>query len=315
MRRLIVHADDFGISEPINEGIVFAHQHGVLRSASMMACGAAYEHALQLARANPTLDLGVHLTFIEEWPVLDPASVPSLVDAEGRFHRNAYTFLSRYVRGKIRLAELRRECEAQIEKIRRSDLPLSHVDSHQHMHMLPGVLETVVDVAGRWGIEAMRLPRERLGIGRVRGISHVKRLCELAILRSCCARRRGRMWHTDGFFGFWVGGRLNKASLLRILADLPRRGTFELMCHPGFADPASPYRHWNYDWAGELEALVAPEVAQAVEREHIQLISYRDVVPTSEREGQGQAGATPTLDGETDAPRSTGAGAGAERAS
>src|SRR5881296_625665 len=117
MTRLIVHADDFGLSERINDGIVQAHRHGIVTSTSIMANGEAFAHAVALAQSAPTLDLGIHLTLIEERPVVSPAELPSLVDAAGGLHPHAIQFCQRYFSGRINLKEVRKELEAQVEKV------------------------------------------------------------------------------------------------------------------------------------------------------------------------------------------------------
>ena len=152
MLQLIVHADDFGLSEKVNEGILQAHRLGILTSASVMANGAAFEHAIEMWRSLPSLDLGIHLTLVEEQPVLDPAMVPSLVNETGQFYRHATIFAKRYFMGKIRLGEVRRELAAQINKVMSRGVTISHLDSHQHVHMLPQVLRVTLELAGEFGI-------------------------------------------------------------------------------------------------------------------------------------------------------------------
>src|SRR6266571_5105507 len=105
--KLIVHGDDFGISERINEGILRGHCHGILTSASIIANGEAFEHAATLARSTPSLDIGVHLTLIEEKPLLDPAELPTLVNPDGNFHPHVTNFARRYFSGRINLQEVR----------------------------------------------------------------------------------------------------------------------------------------------------------------------------------------------------------------
>src|SRR5215217_3286278 len=112
--RLIVHADDFGLSRSINEGILEAHCCGILTSASVMASGEAFDHAIQLVRGTPTLDVGVHLTLTEERPVLGCANIPTLLNDQGGFHANPGVFMQRYLFQRISLEDVRREFDAQI---------------------------------------------------------------------------------------------------------------------------------------------------------------------------------------------------------
>ena len=147
MLKLLVHADDFGLSEEVNEGILRAHRDGVLTSTSLMANGAAFEHAVGLTRTTPSLDVGIDLTLVEERPILDPREIPSLVDKDGRFHPHITTLAKLYLQGKIRPEEVHRELEAQIRKVRSHGVAISHADSHQHAHMLPDILRTTVELA------------------------------------------------------------------------------------------------------------------------------------------------------------------------
>ncbi|MDZ7343958.1 MAG: ChbG/HpnK family deacetylase, partial [candidate division KSB1 bacterium] len=158
--KIIVHADDFGLTEKINDGILWAHRYGILTSTSIMANGQAFAHAVALARAAPRLDVGVHLTLIEERPLLDPHEIPTLVGAEGKFHAHAIQFTRRYIAGRINLMEVAKELEAQVEKILSAGLNPTHLDSHQHVHMLPGVSRVAVALGRKYGIPAMRVPKE-----------------------------------------------------------------------------------------------------------------------------------------------------------
>jgi len=147
MKKIIVHADDFGLSEKVNEGILYAHREGILTSTSIMACGPAFDHAVHLIKEVDSLDIGVHLTAIEERPLLSPLYIPSLVTKEGRFYPHAKHFLKNYLLGRISLEEVRLEFTKQIEKILDSGIDITHIDSHQHIHILPGIFKITVSLA------------------------------------------------------------------------------------------------------------------------------------------------------------------------
>src|SRR6266849_6501592 len=114
--RVIVNADDFGLTARVNQGVLEAHTRGILTSASIMAVGQAFEHAARLARATPALDVGVHLTLVEERPLLPRYQIPSLVGPEGRFPRHADRFVLRYFAGRINLLEVRQELAEQCRR-------------------------------------------------------------------------------------------------------------------------------------------------------------------------------------------------------
>jgi hopanoid biosynthesis associated protein HpnK len=278
MLKLIVHADDFGLSERINEGIRQAHLNGILTSASLMASGPAFEQAVGICRTVPTLDVGVHLTLVGERPVLDPQTVPTLVDERGLFPRHATVFARQYFRNKFSLPEIRAELEAQIKKVLSHGISISHLDSHQHVHMLPQLLAITVDLARQYRIPCVRFPHETVRSFMWGGPAAFSRVAQLLGLRFFCyLGRRASIARANHFAGFFHGGKLNRENLKRVLEHLPLTGTCELMCHPGLDDPATPYGHWHYCWADELSSLTDPESADFLRRRGIKLISYREL--------------------------------------
>jgi hopanoid biosynthesis associated protein HpnK len=275
---LIVHGDDFGLSEGLNKGIVQAHRQGILTSTSLVASGVAFEHAVELAQTTPSLDIGVHLTLSDERPVLPPASVPTLLGSRERMHRDAATFTRRYLLGRISLDEVARELDAQIAKVRSQGLNVTHLDGHQHLHMLPGIRPVVGELARKHGIPAIRYPFETPRAYMLRQPAAAGRLAQLLALDTFCTLANVTdAKRTDHFVGFFFGGRLDKGNLLEVLSRLPRSGTCELMCHPGLADPGSGYGHWSYLWEEELAALTDGEVREFLRSRGIGLISYADL--------------------------------------
>lgn len=281
MIRLIVHADDFGISQKINEGILHAHAQGILTSTSIIASGAAFEHAIEICRLVPTLDVGVHLTLVEERPLLRADAVASLVNNEWRFHQNAKKFAKKYFTGKIRLQEVKNELEAQVRKVLSRGINVSHLDSHQHLHMLPKVHEVTVKIAKQFGIPAIRSTREKIHLGMLKNMGLFSRLFFLLVLnRIPRLPEDPEIKRTDYFLGFFFSGILNKMNLMKVFHRLPHTGTCELMCHPGFDDPNSRYTHWNYNWNDELNALTDPDVKEFIASNNIELISFRQLAET-----------------------------------
>lgn len=278
MLKLIVNADDLGLSEGVNEGILEAHRNGILTSASVMANGVAFENAIRLCRSVPSLDLGIHLTLVEEEPLLSAAAIPSLVGTGGRFHRHATAFIRKYVAGKIDLQDVRSELEAQIKKVLSQGIEISHLDSHQHLHMLPQIRHITTALANKYNIPAIRGPREYLRPYMLRRAGGISRLCQLFVLNTFCQLgRKMPARRTDHFVGFYFGGNLHKENLHKLLQSLPIGGTCELMCHPGMEDSTTRYRHWGYHWSEELSALTDPEIATFIRRQGIDLISYRQL--------------------------------------
>jgi hopanoid biosynthesis associated protein HpnK len=274
--RLIVHADDFGLSEGVNRAVLAAHENGIVTSTSIMAGGDAFEHAAGLAARCPTLDVGVHLTLTEQRPVAK--SVPSLVGADGQFAPHATQFATRYLRGAVALADVRTELDAQIRRAREHGVQPTHLDGHQHVHVLPGIARVVADLAREHGIRAVRVPAERPRGYMLKDFASLQRLAEqLALGVLSALAPLAQLRRVDRFVGFYFGGRLNEQNLRTVLEHLPMRKTVELMCHPGVEDPGSRYGHWNYAWAAETAALTSPGIRELIGAHGVQLIGYRDV--------------------------------------
>lgn len=273
--RLIVNADDFGLTERVNEGIVDAHRYGIVTSTTVIATGAAFEHAVQLARTTPALGVGVHLTLTEELPAADCARIPTLLDRDGRFHPNAASFVQHYFAGRIALDEVRVEFDAQIARVLGHGVRVTHLDGHQHLHMLPGVRRIVGGLARKHGIGAIRFPREPLQSYMLRERGAGARLLQQFVLNAFCAiADASDARRPDHFRGFFFGGRLTKVNLMRVLDALPGGGVCELMCHPGRQDDGSARAHWRYGWQDELDALTDLGVRERLQARRVTLVSY-----------------------------------------
>ena len=281
MRRLIVNADDFGLHAAVNRGILTAHTEGIVSSASLMAGGAAFDDAVRIAKQCPQLGVGVHLTLVGASPLLPVAEVSSLLEEAGDFYGSYPLFIKRFLRGKIRLAEVERELAAQIDRIRMAGIQPSHLDSHQHLHVLPGIGGLVLDLARRFSIRAIRIPAEPVAfigatpatVGRLVGRGGLTMLANLFRQHAAAAGIR-----TSGhFYGMLAGGQLTEPAILAILRRLPP-GDSELMTHPGFADQSLADAFcWGYQWDAERQALTAPAVRALLAERQIRLISFREL--------------------------------------
>ena len=135
--QLLVNADDFGRHVLIDQAVKRCVEDGCLRSATLMPGGKAFDDAVEVARCHPELGVGIHLTLVNGFPVCEAKDIPSLVTKEGVFFDNHVEFVKHFLKGQIAMEDVRRELMAQAAKMERTGLPLTHVDSHQHMHMLP----------------------------------------------------------------------------------------------------------------------------------------------------------------------------------
>src|SRR5246127_3197377 len=157
VRRLIINADDFGYTSGVNRAIVEAHTHGVVTSSTLMAKGAAFPEAVQMAKTMPQVSIGCHVMLIDGEPVLDSDKVPSLTE-QRRFRDGLKTFAARALAGRIRADEVVAEASEQIRKLQSAGIPVSHVDTHKHTHLFPQILRPLLRAAKECGVRAVRNP-------------------------------------------------------------------------------------------------------------------------------------------------------------
>jgi len=278
--RLIVNADDFGISVRVNEGIVRAHRQGIVTSTSLMAGGRAFDHGVQCWRDTPTLDVGVHLTVVAERPVLERRS--SLTGADGRFPASAGVFLRGFLSGAIRRVDVAAEWAAQIERIRDQGIRVTHLDSHQHLHILPGLADLALHLAARYDVPFVRVPVENPLRSQWASRRDLERMLGATALQVCWTLARligaGAMSsHAPRFLGFHAGGRLDDLRLERLLHALRPGRTYELMCHPGLRPDEAEIQSWGYSHETELYALTNPTLRSVLAARNIRLCSFADL--------------------------------------
>ena len=284
--RLIVSGDDFGAAVEVNEGILRAHEHGILTSTSLMVTGAAAAHAVELARARPTLAVGLHLVMAQGRAAASPQTIPELVGADGAFRdtpiRNGLRYAWAYVR-RVGRAQLVREIEAQLDAFTRAGLPLAHVDGHLNMHLHPMMLPILIELAPRYGIRAMRLSREDLGAALRYDRRHgVRKRFEGIVFHTLAAwaaprLRAAGIVTTERVFGMHQTGHVDERYLLHVIASLPP-GASEIYCHPATGQAAAMARYQQgYDHEGEVAGLTSPRVAQAIAASAIRLTTYREL--------------------------------------
>jgi predicted glycoside hydrolase/deacetylase ChbG (UPF0249 family) len=244
-RILVVNGDDFGLTQGVNAGILAAHANGILTSASLFANATGTDAAIDIARRTPTLGVGCHLTLVDGAPTLPASQLPTLAPG-GCFRRTSTGFIAAASGRRIRFAEIERELEAQIDRIRSAGITLTHLDGHKHAHAYPSVFEIVARLARRFGIPVVRVPWERRPIRVVWRHLCQRRARRQAIenfaLTPWAARdRRLLAAHAvdpaPGFLGRALTGLFTAQNLEALLAHLPP-GVHELMMHPGYSDGA-----------------------------------------------------------------------------
>ncbi len=241
MGRLIVNADDFGLTSGVNRAIAELHHAGLLTSASLMAWAAATVEAIDLARSMPALGIGCHVVLVDGAPVLPADQIPTLVDREtGRFPSLLSAFLFKLFTGRVRTEEIEAEAAAQIGLLKRQGLRLTHLDTHMHTHAFSAVLRPLLRAGRAGGIRAIRHPFEPAWAVRASRGASLTRVAALTALRSFEERSR-RMLAAEGFvtaegtIGMAGTGTLDAPALRTLLQQLPA-GTWELVTHPGYND-------------------------------------------------------------------------------
>jgi predicted glycoside hydrolase/deacetylase ChbG (UPF0249 family) len=309
LRRLIINADDFGLTSGVNQAILEAHQKGVVTSSTLMANGRAYREAVELAARSPNLSVGCHVVLVDGHPVSRPEQVRSLLapmkppssPLRRRFVRSVSASMSpqnkfydgfgniaiRSLRGKIPAQQVEEEVTAQIRKIQESGIHVSHVDAHKHTHMLPGVAGAIMRAASACGVRAIRnpfLPITPLIFAHVmRRPKLWKRYTEVTLLRKYRDSFQKRvkdcgMVTTDGSFGVVVTGALDEDLFQAIIGSIPE-GTWEFVCHPGYNDTELGLvrTRLRESRVKELGVLTSDFAKETVAKHHIELISYRDL--------------------------------------
>ena len=258
MGKLIVNADDFGLTAGVNRAILELHRAGVLTSTTLMARTRATDEAIEQALATPSLGVGCHVVLVDGEPVLPPHEIPSLVDRRtGRFPQKLGPFLRRLFTGRIRDEEIEAEAAAQIGLLQSRGLHLTHIDTHKHTHMFLIVLKPVLRAARHAGIAAVRNPFEPVWAVRATPRAPlVRRAEETALRRFEPALRRiitqEGFATTDGTIAVVGTGSLDSATLRSLLEQLPA-GTWELVTHPGYNDADLAQVHTRLRASREIE--------------------------------------------------------------
>jgi chitin disaccharide deacetylase len=270
VRRLIINADDFGLSPAVSAGIMEAHAVGSVTSTSMIVHGAGWEDGVRRARATPSLEIGLHFNLLVGTPLTPAATL--LARGRGGFS-SLRELAARSMRGALDPGDVAAECEAQLAALRSAGLTVTHIDSHRHTHALPVIRGAVARVAARHALP-LRRPVESAGWfpGDIASQVHRGLIAGAWWLTSV----RAPATHApDHFVGISLqGGERFPGRLLRVLDALPS-GTTELMVHPGRVDDALRSAD-AYAWQRERElaALLSPAVRQRLSRGDVTLIGF-----------------------------------------
>ena len=282
MQQLVITSDDFGLSNGVNRAVEKAWREGILTCASIIPGAEAFDEAVTIARQNPGLQVGLHLTLAQGRSVLPPDEIPGLVNRSGSFTDNPVAAGIRYFFDRGLYCQLKREIEAQIKKIVDAGIPLTHIDGHLNIHMHPTVFRILTELMPRYGISSFRLSQERL-LHNLRFDSERRlgKTIERFIFSSLADKCRPVLDQLGVRYAAEVKGMLNSGRMtenyvLNILDDL-KEGLTEIYFHPGLLpDFEITHRMPDYRHSEELAAINSPEILNKLKRLNIELVNYRE---------------------------------------
>ena len=288
MRRLIVNADDFGLTQGVNRAILEAHSHGIVTSSTLMANGRAFDDAVQSATSATKLSVGCHVVLVDGSPVFEKKPTATTLSNEkfddGRFYETLNGFALRLLRGRINVDDIEAEATAQIRKLQAAGIVVSHLDTHKHTHILPRVLRPLLRAARACGVPALRNPFGPLHMSVVASRPRLwKRFSQVTVLNRLGKSFRksvtaAGMFTPDGTVGIVATGAMDIPLFESIVKSLPE-GTWELVCHPGYNDAelAGIRTRLRDSRIQELQLLTSTEAREILARSGVQLVSYRDL--------------------------------------
>jgi predicted glycoside hydrolase/deacetylase ChbG (UPF0249 family) len=292
VRRLIINADDFGLTTGVNRAIAEAHERGIVTSATLMANSQAFDQAVEIARSatNNKFSVGCHVVLLDGDPLLPAAQVPSLLErgnGASRFRESLNAFAVAALRHQLNTEEIEAETAAQIGRLQAAGIQPSHFDTHKHAHMFPAVLRPLLLAAKSKGVAAVRNPFGQVWPLPLATLLQTRqvwtRFAQLNVLRNfasnfrCEVEAQG-LRTTDGSLGVLVTGVLDLKLFTAIVESIPD-GTWEFVCHPGYndADLDNVHTRLRGSRLQELSLLTSPEAKDLLRRRGVELISYHEL--------------------------------------
>ncbi len=277
-RRIIINADDFGLCEEVNKAVAQAHSNGVLTSATIMVNMPGAGEAVKIAKEIPTIGVGVHLNLSEGPPVSKEACIDCLLDAQGQFACSPIKLSLLSMAGhRIRNA-IRTELAAQIQWLIDRGLKPTHLDSHEHIHAIPALFSIVYQLAGRFGIRAVRWPFEPEELSRtpwpLTSEDGRAKALKVRIMAKINRLQNKDFLKNDILFGLAHTGKID-VNFFKAIALYNSAATAEIMTHPGLADgPEQDESRLQHHRRLELEALCSDKTKQYFKDAKIRLVHY-----------------------------------------
>ncbi|MFQ5965312.1 MAG: hopanoid biosynthesis-associated protein HpnK [Candidatus Scalinduaceae bacterium] len=280
MKALIVNGDDFGASRSINRAIIKAHREGILTSASLVVNGGAFDDAVEQAKNNPYLSVGIHLVLVQGRSTVSPAEIPYLVNSEGHFSNRPVLAGLKYFFIKSIKEQIEKELRAQLEKYISTNLKISHINSHLNIHMHPSIFDIVLKLAEEFDVKNIRLPKDDLFLNlKLDRSAIVYKLLHSLIFgiltrmyRKSLLKRGFRF--TDVVYGLLQSGNMCEMYVSGLLNNL-KDGTSEMYFHPD----SFPSENWygksgNYRYTEEFHVLLSQRIKSIISKNSIRLVDY-----------------------------------------
>lgn len=280
MKRVVVNADDFGISNGTNKGIEKAYREGILTSTSIMPTGPAFMQAVSIAKKNKNLGIGVHISLTWGKSVLPSEEIPALVDNDGYFHPSFFSLLIRPLRCSGVLKQVEAELQAQIEMVKNSGISIDHLNSQVHIHLIPWIFPIFVRMANRYKVKFIRVPLEPFSL-----------TFSIGLLKWLILQALGLFIFLQGnlpkkfpiFYGVLYTSQMYKNVIKKILKRKDK-GIVEILSHPGYYDPGTVDFNFKKQGVGdfiknknrkkELDTLLDKELNFFIAKNNIQLINF-----------------------------------------
>lgn len=277
-KKLIITADDFGITEDANRGIIECYKKGIVTDMSLLSVGESFSSAVNLAKENNIKTLGIHLALTGPFkPLNSPGIVPSLARNDGQFTSNYKKLFLKYFIDKISAEDIYTEFKKQIERIKNEGFTITHVDSHEHIHMMPGILKIVIRLMNEYGIKSIRFPYEKLNF--IYKIKNLNSWFSNIILSSMCLvgkniLKDSGIKHNDRFMGHAKAHNLNREYIIQSFNSIGS-GVTEFGCHPGFhSKEVEKYYPYSENREEELRFLCGSDLPNDIKERDIELISW-----------------------------------------
>lgn len=269
---LIVNADDMGRTKDINNGILLAYKKGIVSSTTLVANSNAYNHAVNILKKEPNLNVGIHLALHEYEPIKKTIFLNKLKKLRGLKLYIRLLFLS-----KKELLDIEDNFKLQIEKILNSGIVPSHIDGHNHLYLHPKLAKILKKILKKYKFKCLRLPNEKKSPSLTFRSLLKKYLLKIISLLTLLNLRNDKIVYPEYFHGLSNGGDLNYKILNKILSDCVCEGTNELMCHVGKKQEDPPY-NIGYNFQKELKAIIQYNKEDLKKNFNITVISYKDLI-------------------------------------